>query len=75
MFITAVAVTCDGRKIISASYDQTVKVWDLESGECIATFTVDAPVRACAVARDGVTIVVGDSAGTVHFLTLVVPGD
>ena len=29
----------DGQRAVSASLDQTLKVWDLESGEVIATFT------------------------------------
>ena len=30
-----VALTPDGRKGISGSYDETVRVWDLESGVCL----------------------------------------
>ena len=28
----------DGKKVVSASLDNTLKVWDLSSGENIATF-------------------------------------
>ena len=68
--VTAVAVTLEGGQAISVSSDLTLKVWDLDSGRCQATFTADAPLSACAVAKDGVTIVAGDESGTVHFLTL-----
>ena len=37
--VNAVAVTPDGRRAVSASSDQTLRVWDLESGKEIATFT------------------------------------
>ncbi|KAJ3237975.1 hypothetical protein HDU81_008583 [Chytriomyces hyalinus] len=32
--VTSVAVTPDGKTIVSGSRDKTVKVWDTESGEC-----------------------------------------
>ena len=27
----------DGRRIVSGSWDKTLKVWDIETGECVAT--------------------------------------
>ena len=27
----------DGRRVVSASNDKTLKVWDVETGECVAT--------------------------------------
>ena len=35
--VVSVAVTRDGRRAVSASVDQTLKVWDLESGERLRT--------------------------------------
>jgi WD40 repeat protein len=72
--VYAVAVTPEGAQAVSASGDHTLKVWELDSGLCLATFTADAPILSCAVARDGVTIVAGDASGAVHFLTLEMPG-
>jgi WD40 repeat protein len=69
-YVTAVAATRDERYVISASEDQTVRVWDLESGEAIATFTGDGPIFCCAVAPDGRTICAGDDLGRIHFLRL-----
>ncbi|MCP4544666.1 MAG: hypothetical protein GY832_46795 [Chloroflexi bacterium] len=37
--VDAVAVTADGRLAISASNDETLRVWDLERGEELGTFT------------------------------------
>ena len=35
----AVAVTPDGQRAVSASWDKTLKVWDLESGRELRTLT------------------------------------
>jgi len=69
-WVNAVAVTPDGRRAVSASYDQTLKVWDLERGEVVATFTGESSILCCAVGPDGVTIVAGESSGRVHLLRL-----
>jgi WD40 repeat protein/archaellum biogenesis ATPase FlaH len=33
--IKAIAITADNKKIISASYDKTIRIWDLRTGECL----------------------------------------
>jgi WD40 repeat protein len=38
--VHALAVTSDGRRVISASYDQTLKVWDLATGAAERTLNV-----------------------------------
>jgi WD40 repeat protein len=68
--VRAVAVTPDGKKAVSGSGDLTLKVWDLEKGVAIATFTGDWPIQCCAIGPDGITIVAGESSGRVHFLRL-----
>nr|WP_198525340.1 WD40 repeat domain-containing protein [Oscillatoria sp. PCC 10802] len=68
--VNAVAVTPDGLRAISGSDDRTVKIWDLRSGKLIASFTGDSPIKCCAVAQDGVTVVAGEESGRVHFLRL-----
>jgi WD40 repeat protein len=64
-----VAITPDGRRAVSASFDKTLKVWDLKSGQIITTFTCDAEARCCTFADDR-RIVAGDSAGRMYFLCL-----
>jgi len=70
-----VAVTPDDRLAISASWDKTLKVWDLHSGQVLATFIAESAVCACAAAPDRETIVAGEASGRIHFLRLegVVP--
>jgi WD40 repeat protein len=69
--ITAVAVTPNGQQMISASDDKTLKVWNLATGDVIATFTGESSILCCAVTPDGTTIVAGKRSGRVHFLRLV----
>ena len=69
-WVSAVTVTPDGKQIISASDDNTLKVWNLETRQLIADFTGESSWECCAVAADGVQIIVGEASGRVHFLKL-----
>jgi WD40 repeat protein len=54
--VTGVAITPDGRRAVSASWDDTLRVWDLESGQTLRTLdghTDPVKVKAVAVAPDG----------------------
>ncbi|HEY6345986.1 MAG TPA: NB-ARC domain-containing protein [Bryobacteraceae bacterium] len=52
--VYGVAVTPDGRKAVSASKDETLKVWDLETGRALRTLEGhSAPVWGVAVTPDG----------------------
>ncbi|CAD6492343.1 MAG: WD domain, G-beta repeat [Candidatus Argoarchaeum ethanivorans] len=73
-WVNAVAVTPDGRYAISGSWDRTLKVWDIGSGEVIASFNEDGPLHSCVISPNGRTIVAGDASGAVHFLRLRVAG-
>lgn len=50
-----------------------IKVWELNTGEVLATFTCDGPAYCCAFAGDGKRIVASDADGHVHFLRLEEP--
>jgi hypothetical protein len=53
-FVNAVAVTPDGRHVVSGSNDTTLKVWDLESGEVLRTMEGHSDtVEAVAITPDG----------------------
>jgi hypothetical protein len=53
-WVNAVALTSDGRQAVSASSDQTLKVWDLESGRVVRTLEGHTGgVNAVALTSDG----------------------
>jgi WD40 repeat protein len=64
-------VTPDGHRAVSASNDRTLRLWDLESGKAIATYTGDGRINSCALTPDWRTIIAGDALGRMHFLRLV----
>jgi hypothetical protein len=68
--VSAVAASPDGQRAVSASGDQTLKVWDLETGACLATFTCDSAAHCCAWSDALTLIVAGDEGGHLHFLRL-----
>jgi WD40 repeat protein len=43
-WVSAVAVTPDGRQVVSGSWDHTLRVWDLKDEKEILTFTIDGNV-------------------------------
>jgi WD40 repeat protein len=62
-----VAVTADGRRAVSASWDNTLKVWDLDSGTVIAGFTCDGPAVCCTFVGSA-EIFGGDLVGRIFWL-------
>jgi WD40 repeat protein len=66
--VKGVAVTSDGRFAISPSGDNTIKLWDLGTGQPITTLETHTDLICCAVTPNGKTLLAGDSAGTLHIL-------
>ena len=55
------AVSADGRRAVSASYDKTLKVWELESGRELRT------LEGHSGAVNGVAVSAGRAAGGLRF--------
>lgn len=69
--INAVAITPNGKIIASGSEDNTIKLWDLNTGECLATLEGhEAGVRAIAISPDGQLLVSGSADNTIKLWQL-----
>jgi WD40 repeat protein len=66
--VNARAFSPNGKLTVTASDDQTLKVWYAETRNCLATFYADGAISACAM--HGELIVAGGQRG-VYFLKLV----
>jgi WD40 repeat protein len=60
-------------RLMSASGDNTLRVWNVASGQCEAVFTADAWILCCAPTPDGKIVLAGDMAGNLHFLEFCHP--
>ncbi|KAG1829225.1 WD40-repeat-containing domain protein [Suillus subalutaceus] len=64
--VTAVAVFSDKRRMVTASYDRTLRLWDLKTGAVLKKMEGhSSDVFALTVSRDGQMIASGDSIGEV----------
>jgi WD40 repeat protein len=64
--VNAVALSADGRTIVSGAWDSTVKVWDAHDGRLLRSLEGHtAAVTAVALSPDGRTIVSGSADRTV----------
>jgi small GTP-binding protein len=65
--VNAVAISADGRRAVSGSYDDTVRVWDLEAGKLVATLKGHTKVVwGVALSADGRRAVSGSEDNTVR---------
>ncbi len=51
--IADLSLTSDGKKLVSASFDNTVKLWNLKNGECIRTVKYNKTPESVTIASDG----------------------
>jgi WD40 repeat protein len=66
--ISAVAFSPDGRNIITASSDSTIRVWDVSTGDQVKSFAIKTKVNVMALSRDGSRIAAGLGTGGILLL-------
>ncbi|NJK65980.1 MAG: serine/threonine protein kinase [Microcoleus sp. CSU_2_2] len=70
-FVNSLAISPDGKILVSGSWDKTIKVWELETGELIGTLTGHSDrVNSVAISWDGRMLVSGSSDETIKFWNL-----
>ena len=62
-WIVSVAFTPDGRRVVGASLEGTLRVWDLASGAIVQTFAGQSSGENLAVTPDGRTALLGSRDG------------
>ncbi len=64
--VNTVTITPDSTKIVSGSWDYTIKIWNLATGECLRTLEghLDS-VNSVAITLDGTKIVSGSCDNTI----------
>jgi COMPASS component SWD3 len=69
--INSLAISPDGQLLVSGSEDTTIKLWDIERGECLATLERhEAGVKSVAISPDGQLLVSGSADNTIKLWQL-----
>jgi WD40 repeat protein len=74
-FVTQIALSPDERRLVSASADNTLRLWDLASGESRILRGHTGPVSDVAFSADGQQIVSTSADGTVRLWPDDLPDD
>ena len=57
--VTSVAVSVDGTRLLSGSFDRTIKLWEAHTGTLVRTFKNEGEVSSVAFAKDARHILAG----------------
>ena len=68
--VASVAITSDNSKIVSGSWDKTIKVWDLHEEKYYLNYKFDASILSIAPSKSANQIVLGDNIGNLYAVIL-----
>jgi WD40 repeat protein len=63
--VSSVVISRDGQTLVSASYDGTIKFWNLSDGKHLHTLEEPSEISSIAISPDGQTIVSTSDDGTI----------
>ena len=63
--VTSVTYSPDGTRIVSGSWDWTIKIWNANTGECLKTLKDLESVSSVAYSPDGTKIISGSDYKTI----------
>ena len=70
-FVNSLAISPDGQILASGSWDRTIKIWNLETGEFVGTLMGHSDrVNSVAISGDGKMLASGSSDETIKFWNL-----
>ncbi|NEQ53308.1 MAG: DnaJ domain-containing protein [Leptolyngbya sp. SIO3F4] len=69
--VSAVAITRDGKKLVTGSYDQTLRLWNIKNGSLLKTFSDHKKEIHCvAISGDGKFVASGSADKTIKIWDL-----
>jgi WD40 repeat protein len=63
--LVGLVFTKDSTKLISSSFDRTIKIWEVETGLCLQSWQLLAPVYRIALSPDGQTLASSSNCGDI----------
>ncbi len=69
--VTGFEISPDGQYLVSVAEDKILKLWNIKTGQMIATYYFDFYAMKCCFSPDGNFILVGDRNGHLHYLKIL----